>query len=130
MSENSLEWWAIVRKKRLDEIKRFKKLIEQRKMRLWPGYRTDRFLICNPGTLKRKKRQLWKKRNSRRSHGKSLIVVWIPTTFRHTKYFSRTSAVYVAKDRVSRTLIKDSAGNNLTDENEILSRWREYFEDL
>ena len=26
--------------------------------------------------------------------------------------------------------IKDSAGNILTDENEILSRWREYFEDL
>ena len=26
--------------------------------------------------------------------------------------------------------IKDSAGNILTDENEILSRWSEYFEDL
>ena len=26
--------------------------------------------------------------------------------------------------------IKDSAGNILADENEILSRWREYFEDL
>ena len=26
--------------------------------------------------------------------------------------------------------IKDSAGNILTDENEILSQWREYFEDL
>ena len=26
--------------------------------------------------------------------------------------------------------IKDSAGNTQTDENEILSRWREYFEDL
>ena len=26
--------------------------------------------------------------------------------------------------------IKDSAGNILTDENEIVSRWREYFEDL
>ena len=26
--------------------------------------------------------------------------------------------------------IKDSDGNILTDENEILSRWREYFEDL
>ena len=26
--------------------------------------------------------------------------------------------------------IKDSAGNILTDENEILSRWREYFEDV
>ena len=26
--------------------------------------------------------------------------------------------------------IKDSAGNILTDENEIISRWRKYFEDL
>ena len=26
--------------------------------------------------------------------------------------------------------IKDSAGNILTDQNEILSRWREYFEDI
>ena len=26
--------------------------------------------------------------------------------------------------------IKDSAGNILTDENEIFSQWREYFEDL
>ena len=26
--------------------------------------------------------------------------------------------------------MKDSAGNILTDENETLSRWRQYFEDL
>ena len=36
-----------------------KKLFEQRKMRSRPGYRTDSHLICNPGTLRREKRQLW-----------------------------------------------------------------------
>ena len=39
--------------------KRLKKLFEQRKMRSRPGYRTDCHLICNPGTLRREKRQLW-----------------------------------------------------------------------
>ena len=43
-------------------------------------------------------------KNPRRSHGKSLVVGWIPTIFRQTKYFGRPFAVYVAKDRVSRTL--------------------------
>ena len=38
-----------------------------------------------------------------------MVVGWIATIFRQTK---------------------DSAGNILTDENEILSQWREYFEDL
>ena len=32
-----------------------------------------------------------------------MVVGWIPTIFRQTKYFGRPSAVYVAKDRVSRT---------------------------
>ena len=60
-----------------------------------------------------------------KSHAKSLVVDWIPTIFRLTKYFGRPSAVYVAKDQVSRT-----PSRILTDENEILSRWRAYFEDL
>ena len=54
-----------------------------------------------------------------------MVIGWIPTTFRLTKYFGRPSAVYVAKDQVSRT-----PSRILTDENEILSRWRAYFEDL
>ena len=36
----------------------------------------------------------------------------------------------MAKNWVSHTSIKDSAGNILTDENKILARWREYFENL
>ena len=35
----------------------------------------------------------------------------------------------MAKDRVTYST-KDSARNILTEENEILSRWREFFEDL
>ena len=66
---------------------------------------------------------------SRRSHGKSLVVGWIPTIFRLTKYFGRPSAVYLEKIEYQYS-IKDSDCNILTDENEILSRWRKYFEDL
>ena len=78
-----------------------------------------------------------------------MVVGWVTTIFRQTKYFGRPSAVYVAKDRVTRTPLKTlllrrilqvtlllsvtylhSAGNILTDENEIFSRWREYFQEL
>ena len=45
-SEKRTFWW------------RLQKLFEQRKMFSRPGYRTDRHLICNPGTLRREKRQL------------------------------------------------------------------------
>ena len=58
VGENGLEWRAIVRKEHLGGTKRLKTLFEQRKMRSRPGYRTDRHLICNPGTLRREKRQL------------------------------------------------------------------------
>ena len=91
-------------------------------MRSRPCYRTDRHLICNPCTLRSKKRQ------PRKSHGKSLVVNWIPTIFRqsvladHRRLRGKRSGVTYS--------IKDSAGNILTEENEILSRWREYFEDL
>ena len=53
MSENGSEWRVIVRKEHLGGTNRLKKLFEQRKMRSTPGYRTDRHLICNPGTLRR-----------------------------------------------------------------------------
>ena len=44
-------------KKNLAGTKRLKKLFEQRKMRSRLSYRTDRHLICNPGTLRCEKRQ-------------------------------------------------------------------------
>ena len=40
---------------------------------------------------------------NQKSRGKSLVVGWICTIFRQTKYFGRPSAVYAAKDRVSDT---------------------------
>ena len=58
LGENGSELRAIVRKEHLGGTKRFKKLFEQRKMRSRPCYRTDRHLICNPGTLRYEKRQL------------------------------------------------------------------------
>ena len=79
-----LKWWAIVRKEHLGGTKSLKKLFEQRKMRSRPGYRTDRHLICNLGTMRHKKRQLRQYRNPRRSHGKILVVGWIPTIFRQS----------------------------------------------
>ena len=102
VGENGLEWRAIVRKEHLGGAKRLKKLFEERKMRSRLCYRTGRHLICNPGTLRREKRQLQQWRNPR-SHGKSLVVGLIPTIFRQAKCFGRPSAVYVAKDRGSRT---------------------------
>ena len=58
VGENGVEWRAILRKEHLGGTKRLKKLFELRKMRSRPGYGTDRHLICNPGTLRREKRQL------------------------------------------------------------------------
>ena len=57
-------------------------------------------------------------------------VGWIPTIFRQTKYFGRTIHRLRGKRSSITYSIKDSDGNILTDDNEILSRWREYFEDL
>ena len=58
VGENGLELRAIDGKEHLGGTKWLKKLFEQRKMHLRPCYRTDRHLICNPGTLRREKRQL------------------------------------------------------------------------
>ena len=44
---SSLEWWQIVRKKRLGGIKMLKKLSKQRKMLLKPCCKRDHHLICN-----------------------------------------------------------------------------------
>ena len=49
--------------------------------------------------------------------------------FSANKVFWQTIRRYVARSSITHS-IKDSHGNILMDENEILSRWREYFEDL
>ena len=50
--------------------------------------------------------------------------------FLATKVFWQTICRLRGKRSSVTYSIKDSAGNILTNENEILSRWREYFEDL
>ena len=45
-------------KEHLGGTKKLKKQFKKRKMRSRPGYRTDRHLLCNTGTLRREKRQL------------------------------------------------------------------------
>ena len=48
-----------------------------------------------------------------------MVVGWIPTIYRQSIFADHLP-----------TSIKDSTGNILWDEKKILSRWREYFEDL
>ena len=56
--------------------------------------------------------------------------LWLDSNFhRQTKYFGKPFAVCVGKVCTTAS-IKDSNGNILRNEKEILSRWREYFEDL
>ena len=59
-----------------------------------------------------------------------MIVGWIPTIFRQNKVLRQTNRRLRGKKSNVTYSIKNSAGNILLDENEILSRWREYFEDL
>ena len=59
-----------------------------------------------------------------------MVVGWIPTIHRQTKYFGRPFADCVGKFLTTTNSIKDSTGNILRDEKKILSRWREYFENL
>jgi len=58
-----------------------------------------------------------------------LVVGWIPTIHRQTKYFGKQSVFAWQKIKL-RFFFKDPWSNILSDENEILSRWREYFEHL
>ena len=131
VGENGLEWRAIVRKEHLGGTKRLKKLFEQRKVRSRPDYRTDRHLICNPGTLRCEKRQVQEqvkksKEKSWEEFGRRLDSNY----FSANKVFRQIIRRLRGKRSSVTYSIKDSAGSILTDENEILSRWREYFEDL
>ena len=59
-----------------------------------------------------------------------MVVGWIPTNFSANKVFWQTIRHLRGKRSSITYSIKDSDGNILTHENEILSPWREYFEDL
>ena len=130
-AENGLEWRAIVRKRTPWWNQEVKEAIRAKKdaFKAWLQDRSSSDLQSRY-TEARKAATSAVKKSKEGSHGKSLVVGWIPTIFRQTKYFGRPSAVYVAKRSSITYSIKDSDGNILKDENEILSRWREYFEDL
>ena len=95
-----------------------------------PGCRIDRHLICNSGTLRAKSGNF----GSIKIQGEVLGRVWSSVGFQ-LLFFDKQSILAdhpcLRGKRSSVTYcVKDSAGNILTDENEIFSRWREYFEDL
>ena len=124
--ENGLEWRAIVKKRTLWWNNRLKKAFEWRKMRSRPRYRTDRHLICNNGArkvatlaVKKSKEKSWEE------FGCPSDSKYFPAS----KVFWRTIRRLRGKRLDVTYSIKDLAGNNLTDEIEILSPWREYFED-
>ena len=134
VGENGSEWRAIVRKEHLGGTKRLKKLFEQRKM-------FSRALLQERSlsdmqfwyTEARKAASLAEKKNPKRSYGKSLVVGFILTIFFSKKSIlanhrrlrgKRSSVTYSIKDS------SEAASGILTNENEILSRWRKYFKNL
>ena len=69
---------------------------------------------------------------SKNALGRNLVISWIPTIHQQTRYFGRAFADCMGKviKEPLTTSNKDSTGNILLDEKEILSHWREYFKDL
>ena len=129
LGENGLEWWAIVRKEHLGGTKRLKKLFKQRKMRSRPGYRQIIIWFANPlhwgaksGNFGRKEIKGKVIRRVRSSVGFQLFFGQQSILAHHPPFtWQKVECTYS---------IKDSAGNILKGENEILSRCRKYFEDL
>ena len=131
MGENGLEWRAIVRKRTPWWNQEVKEAIRAKKdaFKAWLQDRSSSDLQSRY-TEARKSGNFGSKEIQREVMGRVWSSVGFQLFFRQTKYFGRPSAVYVAKRSSITYSIKDSDGNILTDENEILSRWREYFEDL
>ena len=130
MGENGLEWRAIVRKEHLGGTKRLQKATRAKKdaFKAWLQDRSSSDLQSQY-TEERKAETLAVKKSkekSREEFGRRLDSNY----FSANKVFWQTIRRLHGK-RLSITYsIKDSDGNILTNENEILSRWREYFEDL
>ena len=130
VGKNGLEWRAIVRKEHLGGTKRLKKLFEQRKMRLRPWLQDrsssdlqSRYTEARKAAtsaVKKSKEKSWEE------FGRRLDSNY----FSANKVFWQTIRRLRGKRSSITYSIKDSDGNILTHENEILSRWREYFEEL
>ena len=98
-------------------------------MRLRPCCKTGHHLICNSGILRRENLQLRQQKCPKNALGG----IWSLVGFQLLLGKQSILADYlpIAWEKFSTTTsIKDSIGNILRDKKEILSRWREYFEDL
>ena len=128
VGENGLEWRAIVRKEHLGGTKRLKKPLEQRKFKAWLQDRSSSYFLSRY-TEARKAATLAVKKSKEKSweeFGRRLDSNY----FSANKVFWQTIRRLRGKRSNVTYSIKDSDGNILTDENEILSRWRKYFEDI
>ena len=102
VGENGLQWRAIVRKEHLGGTKRLKKLFEQRKMRSRPllqersssdlQSRYTEVRKAATSAVKKFKEKSWEEFGRRRLDS--------------NYFFGRPSAVYMAKDRASRTPLR------------------------
>ena len=120
VNEKRTPWWnqdikcAIQAKK-----KAFKALLQNRSS---PELQLRYSEACKAATLavKRSKERSWEEFGRRLDDNYTSA----------NKVFWQTIRRLRGKRGNATTSIKDSAGNILNDENDILSRWREYFEDL
>ena len=126
MDEDGLEWRAIVRK----QNQKVKEAIRAKKdaFKAWLQDRSSSDLQSRY-TKSRKVATLAAKKSKEKSweeFGRRLDSNY----FSVNKVFWQTIRRLRGKRSSITYSIKDSDGNILTDENEILSRWREYFEGL
>ena len=132
MGEKGLEWRAIVKKEHLGETdKRLKKLaIRAKKIpfkALLQNISSSDLEFQYPEARKAATLAVKKfKEKSWKEFGRRLDSNY----FSANKVFWQTICCLRGKKSSVKDSIKDFAANILTDENEILSRWREYFEDL
>ena len=130
VGENGLEWRVIVRKEHLGGTKEIKEAIRAKKdaFKAWQQDRSSSELQSRY-TEARKAATLAVKKSTEKSwkeFGRRLDSNY----FSANKVFWQTIRRLRGKRSSITYSIKDSDGNILTDENEILSRWREYFEGL
>ena len=96
-----------------------------------PFCKTGHHLICNLITL-RHKSCTWGSKNVQEMlfRGVWSLVAFQLTIHKGTKYFGKAICCLRGKSLNNTTSIKDLQGTSSGNEKEILSRWREYLEDL
>ena len=130
VDENGLEWRAIVRKEHLGGTKKLKMLFKQRKSKKRKILATRQIVIwfAIPVHWDAKSGNFCNKEIQGEVIGR--VCGLDSNYFSANKVFWQTIRRLRGKRSSVTYSINDSAANILTDEKEILSRWREYFEDL